>query len=451
MAMVQLCCKIPSKEQLLPIPKIVRQNERGFKCHCISLTENSRFSSTSDYMCKRWRSIYPKQDVAELPVQWKMSNITSHVGSFSKKASTKENLRMVRCAAESSDSECQIRILESYLAKLKDDSIQNSSESSGEIEELHSRSGEIDAKTELDSLDAYLGKLNTDAKFSTFDDQTTERNLVAAQLSISKSSKRGYMGKLKGYRELRNKDGVRSLERDLALQRTEETSNLYLISILVSIDIAVFLFEIASPIRNSEFGFFSLPLLYGAKINELILVGEWWRLVTPMFLGPVFAIIGAWLIYQFQNKDVIAKDVSERMFQKAILSTALSFIISNFGPVDTWAHLGAACTGIIYGFLTCPIVQLSDASSRNSQEEGITLIRQYANPCKSLMLCLQGDNIRRAQRKTPANTGSICCDLTTKSVAVSWTGPCLVLLLTNYDTALTLAYEPFSSATPSAI
>lgn len=284
MAMVQLCCKVPSKEQLLPIPKIVRQKERGFKYSCLSLTENSRFSSTSDNMCKRWRLIYSKQDVTELPAQWKMSNITSHVGSFSKKASTKENLRMVRCAAESSDSECQIRILESYLAKLKDDSIQNSSESSGEIEELHSRRGEINAKTELDSLDAYLGKLNTDAKFSTFDDQTTESNLVAAQFSVSKSSKRGYMGKLKGYGGLGNKDGVRSLERDMALHQTEETSNLYLISILVSIDIAVFLFEIASPIRNSEFDLFSLPLLYGAKINELILVGEWWRLVTPMFL-----------------------------------------------------------------------------------------------------------------------------------------------------------------------
>lgn len=52
--------------------------------------------------------------------------------------------------------------------------------------------------------------------------------------------------------------------------------------------------------------------------------------------GPVFAIIGAWLIYQIQNKDVIAKDDSEIMFQKAILATALSFIMSNLGPIDNW-------------------------------------------------------------------------------------------------------------------
>lgn len=52
----------------------------------------------------------------------------------------------------------------------------------------------------------------------------------------------------------------------------------------ISINIAVFLFELASPVRISDLELFSLPSLYGAKINDLILVGEWWRLVTPMFL-----------------------------------------------------------------------------------------------------------------------------------------------------------------------
>lgn len=54
--------------------------------------------------------------------------------------------------------------------------------------------------------------------------------------------------------------------------------------VIVSVNLAVFLFEIASPIRKSDLNLFSLPMVYGAKVNDLILVGEWWRLVTPMFL-----------------------------------------------------------------------------------------------------------------------------------------------------------------------
>lgn len=49
-------------------------------------------------------------------------------------------------------------------------------------------------------------------------------------------------------------------------------------------------------------------------------------------------------------------------------------------------HFGAAFTGIAYGFFTCPTLQLDDASSRAGQEEGITLVRRYADPCKSLIL-----------------------------------------------------------------
>lgn len=50
----------------------------------------------------------------------------------------------------------------------------------------------------------------------------------------------------------------------------------------------------------------------------------------------MFAIIGAWLTYQIQNKDVDANDTSEIMFQKAIIVTALGFILSNIGPIDDW-------------------------------------------------------------------------------------------------------------------
>lgn len=102
--------------------------------------------------------------------------------------------------------------------------------------------------------------------------------------------------------------------------------------------------------------------------------------------GPIFAIIGAWLVYQMQNKDVTAKDVSESLFHKAIITTGLSFILSHFGPIDDWAHLGAILTGIIYGFFTCPTLQLDNASSRSGQDDGFALVKGYTNPCKALAL-----------------------------------------------------------------
>lgn len=55
-------------------------------------------------------------------------------------------------------------------------------------------------------------------------------------------------------------------------------------NLLVAINIAVLLFETASPIRDDDLEYVSLPFFYGAKVNKLILLGEWWRLLTPMFL-----------------------------------------------------------------------------------------------------------------------------------------------------------------------
>ncbi|KAK9924742.1 hypothetical protein M0R45_033095 [Rubus argutus] len=353
--------------------------------------------------------------------------------------SQQEDLGTVRYASNS-QTENQLSSLDSYFGKLQNSTTVSPENSNKKREAISRKNDHLGLKEELEYLDAYLGKLNKDANpIEKPIDLAAEDSTVPKPLSIIQDSVKGDGRKLiKSYLSPKSTSDDQGQE--------SEISDLYLISILGSINIAVFLFEMASPVRNSDLELFSLPLLYGAKINDLIMVGEWWRLVTPMFLhsgvihiaigswglvtfgpkvcrgygsftffliyilggisgnlisflhtpeptvggtGPIFSMIGAWLIYQIQNKDIITKEVSDSMFQKAIITTALTFTLSSFGPIDDWTHFGAALTGIAYGFLTCPSLQLDDASSSSStsgQEEGIKLVRRYAHPCKSLFL-----------------------------------------------------------------
>ncbi|KAK9271676.1 hypothetical protein L1049_002039 [Liquidambar formosana] len=446
MAVVPICYRMSYNKSKLPIQRLIRQSERGFMCDCIAIQEGSKcLSSISSDKGRRWHVFYRTSDL----IKTKTRGVNASRGVVTEKMLQQgENLCMVWYASESNSNEKQLKSLDSYLGKLQNEANRPSSDSSNKMTELVDGGGQFKSKEELRSLEDYLGKLNKDANSESYvpsasDDDTTEGKPVVGPFSISEDSKQGNQRKLKSYTEFRNKDGKSGPEISHGPRQYDETSDFYLISILASINIAVFLFEIASPIRNSELELFSLPLIYGAKINHLILVGEWWRLVTPMFLhsglfhvaldcwalltfgpqvsriygsftffliyilggisgnltsflhtpeptvggtGPVFAIIGAWLIYQIQNKDVFAKDVSESMFHKAIIITALAFILSHFGPIDDWTHFGAAFTGMAYGFFTCPTLQLDDSSSKTGQEEGITLVRRYADPCKSLVL-----------------------------------------------------------------
>ncbi|KAM1821697.1 hypothetical protein TB2_023470 [Malus domestica] len=361
-----------------------------------------------------------------------------------------KNLGMVWYAAPDSGTNGeQLRSLDSYFGKLQNVTnlpLDNSNKT--REQPLSKNSGQLRLKKGLESLDDYLGKLNNNGgdsanSTSSYFDLTTEEIPIAKPSAIIRDSGNGDKRVLKTYRNPISKREDLGPENSQDPLEYNDISDLYLISIVGSVNIAVFLFEIASPVRNTDLGLFSLPLLYGAKINDLILVGEWWRLVTPMFLhsglfhiavgcwglvafgpkvcrgygsftffliyilggvsgnlisflhtpeptvggtGPIFAMIGAWLAYQVQNKDIIAKDVSESMFQKAVITTLLSFVLSIFGPIDDWTHFGAAFTGVAYGFLTCPTLQLDDASSSpaSGQEEGVALFRRYADPCKSL-------------------------------------------------------------------
>lgn len=65
--------------------------------------------------------------------------------------------------------------------------------------------------------------------------------------------------------------------------------------------------------------------MHGCIFNRFLLLQE-----------PIFAIIGAWLIYEVQNKDEISDDDYERLFQSAIITTVCICVLGNFGPIDDW-------------------------------------------------------------------------------------------------------------------
>ncbi|KAG7548425.1 Peptidase S54 rhomboid domain [Arabidopsis suecica] len=342
--------------------------------------------------------------------------------------SPRGKLCLVRASSENKITKKRLRLLDSYFGKLRNDDEKPSISTGDDID----RKAELNADEELDSLSVYFDKLKKDAK---------SKGLVSSTLDVVKSEGGSVANKLRKTGIERNNSPFQQLDDD---DQSEDTLNFYAVSILASINVGVCLFEAAAPVRNNDMGLLSLPLLYGAKINDLILAGEWWRLVTPMFLhsgiphvalsswalltfgpkvcrdyglftfcliyilggvsgnfmsflhtpdptvggaGPAFALIGAWLVDQNQNKEMIKSNEYEDLFQKAIIMTGFGLILSHFGPIDDWTNLGALIAGIVYGFFTCPVLQLGRESER---QEGIVTVGQEkqnsADPCKSFLL-----------------------------------------------------------------
>lgn len=148
MAVIPICLKFPYQIKTLPVPsKASKQSNRGLRCHSFALQEE--------------------------------------FGYFSARFSLKQRTRTVTNASKetkASTSEMQLRSLESYFAKLQNESDQSSSVSSEtslvldkgdrtksqeglkSIDDYFSKltegnSGQLKAKEALKSLDDYLGKL----------------------------------------------------------------------------------------------------------------------------------------------------------------------------------------------------------------------------------------------------------------------------------------------------
>lgn len=305
MAVVPICYKIPCKDHTLSTRNSARQHERGLLCACSAFAQGGSYLSISSDVQRNWPVIYTTADVLVKVKTRGRTNASKgtilnqgllkfqsvmdvrHLHKIHR--TSRENPSVACHASKSGTNEKQLRLLDSYFGKLQDNVSEPSSDSCNERTDFLDTRVQINVKEELEYLNAYLDKLDKDANFennvsSTFNDEATEENPIVKPISVSKESRRDNEERLRSFRKLRNQYVESGSRRSEALEQNYETSYFYLIGTLASINIAVFLFEIASPVRNSEFALFSLPLLYGAKINDLILVGEWWRLVTPMFL-----------------------------------------------------------------------------------------------------------------------------------------------------------------------
>ncbi|XP_031501121.1 RHOMBOID-like protein 9, chloroplastic [Nymphaea colorata] len=416
-------------------------------CHATNMYSNSKgdyirsgvILQNADSMCTQMKLIQ-KETLFSFRKQIMFQGIfgpssqSTQVRS-ARKTSVERDKHLTRSNPKDTSTRTQLNALESYLEKLD----QADKQRGPDIVD----GGETKLMEECGSADNYIGKLVSGSQ-----ENSKGNNDVAASILLSSSEQ----GEGKGY----DSDRSASLEIDKSVllssddiadaiedaQPDSEGSHLGIVGILVAINVAVFLFEMASPVKGSESEYLSLPLLYGAKINWLILNGEWWRLVTPMFLhsglfhvtlscwalltfgpqvsrrygsltffliyilggicgnmssfvhtpeatvggtGPVFAIIGAWVIYQLQNKETALKENSESMFQKAAIVTALGFVLSSISLIDDWTHLGATCAGLLYGYLTCPVVQLGNTSLRDGRQEGTAIVKRWTDQCKSFL------------------------------------------------------------------
>lgn len=192
-------------------------------------------------------------------------------------------------------------------------------------------------------------------------------------------------------------------------------------SILLALNVAVFLFEAASPEAVPGNLTTSLPSLYGAKVNELILAGEWWRVITPMFLhagpfhlflgctalgrlgasvelaygplaflgayfaggvfgdlasfaftpaitiggtGPVYGLIGAWVAFLLKNRQEVGAPFADRVIRMWLLLGTANILLGSDLPIDDMNHYGGFLGGLAFGALAAPAIEIKRMATK---------------------------------------------------------------------------------------
>nr|MBN1229492.1 rhomboid family intramembrane serine protease [Anaerolineae bacterium] len=182
---------------------------------------------------------------------------------------------------------------------------------------------------------------------------------------------------------------------------------------LLAINILVFIADFI--LVSSGLGYNGVgPLtIYGAKVNEAIIAGQYWRMVTPLFLhggilhlgfnsyflfmvgrrieraygslrfgliyfisgmsgtlvsfafsthssigasSALFGIIGAWIPLLYHNRNVLLN--TSRQMRSIIQVIAINLLIGLTPGIDNWAHLGGLVGGLAFTWFTAPRYRL---------------------------------------------------------------------------------------------
>ena len=187
----------------------------------------------------------------------------------------------------------------------------------------------------------------------------------------------------------------------------------YVTYTLLGITVLVFLLQLGA---KSLFGY-DLPAVLGVKDNNLIVQGQYWRLITPLFLhstsmllhvafnmyalfafGPsleryyghagftllyflagftgnvlsfifslapslgastaIFGLVGAEAVFLYRNRKLLGNQAQRALMNLLVIVVLNLFLGFSSGFVDNWGHIGGLLGGVLFAWFGGPLLQV---------------------------------------------------------------------------------------------
>jgi rhomboid protease GluP len=180
--------------------------------------------------------------------------------------------------------------------------------------------------------------------------------------------------------------------------------------VMFGVTVVVFLFQLATEFIVGQ----DIVAAMGLKVNELIIAGEFWRLITPMFLhasilhigfnmyalialGPslesyyghgrflalyflsgfagnvvsflfsgnpslgsstaIFGLIGAEAIFLYRNRHILGA-MAQRAFTNVVFIIIVNLLFGLSPGIDNWGHIGGLLGGTFFAWFAGPLFQV---------------------------------------------------------------------------------------------